>query len=30
MGSILVVWAVELMDHVGILNGAHSTALRHL
>jgi Na+-transporting NADH:ubiquinone oxidoreductase subunit NqrB len=29
MGSILVVWAVELMDHVGILHGAHSTALRH-
>jgi hypothetical protein len=30
MGSILVVWAIELMDHAGILPGAgHPTGLRH-
>ena len=30
MGSLLVVWAVELMDHAGILRGAgHRTGLRH-
>jgi hypothetical protein len=30
MGSILVVWAVELLDHLGILPGAgRPTALRH-
>jgi hypothetical protein len=30
MGSILIVWAVELMDHAGILPGAgHRTGLRY-
>jgi hypothetical protein len=30
MGSILIVWAVELMDHAGILPGAgHPTGLRY-
>jgi hypothetical protein len=30
MGSLLVVWAVELMDHAGILPGAGDrTGLRH-
>jgi hypothetical protein len=30
MGSILVVWAVELMDHAGILHGmGHPTGLTH-
>ena len=29
MGSILVIWAVEVMDHFGILHDAHSAALRH-
>ena len=29
MGSILVVWAVELMDHAGILPGGHQTGLRY-
>jgi hypothetical protein len=30
MGSLLVVWAVELMDHAGILPGASDrTGLRH-
>ena len=30
MGSILVVWAVELLDHAGILPGAgHRTGLRY-
>jgi hypothetical protein len=30
MGSILIVWAVELMDHAGILPGAgHWTGLRY-
>ena len=30
MGSLLVVWAVELMDHAGILPGTgHRTGLRH-
>jgi len=30
MGSILVVWAVELMDHVGVLRGAgHPTGPTH-
>jgi hypothetical protein len=29
MGSILVVWAVELMDHAGILPGGHRTELRY-
>ena len=30
MGSVLVVWAVELMDHAGILPGTgHRTGLRH-
>ena len=29
MGSILLVWAVELMDHAGILpGGGHPTGLR--
>jgi hypothetical protein len=31
MASILIVWAVELMDHAGILPGAgHRTGLRYL
>ena len=30
MGSILIVWAVELLDHAGILPGAgHRTGLRY-
>jgi hypothetical protein len=30
MGSILIVWAVELLDHAGILPGAgHQTGLRY-
>jgi hypothetical protein len=30
MGSILVVWAIELMDHAGILPGSgHRTGLRY-
>jgi hypothetical protein len=30
MGSILIVWTVELMDHAGILPGAgHRTGLRY-
>jgi hypothetical protein len=30
MGSILVVWAVELLDHAGILPGAgHRAGLRY-
>ena len=30
MGSILIVWAVELLDHAGILPGAgHRTTLRY-
>jgi hypothetical protein len=30
MGSILIVWAAELMDHAGILPGAgHRTGLRY-
>jgi hypothetical protein len=30
MGSILVVWAVELMDHAGVLPGAgHPTGVSH-
>jgi hypothetical protein len=30
MGSILIVWAIELMDHAGILPGAgHRTGLRY-
>ncbi|HSO53384.1 MAG TPA: hypothetical protein VL330_11665 [Actinomycetes bacterium] len=30
MASILIVWAVELMDHAGILPGAgHRTGLRY-
>jgi preprotein translocase subunit SecY len=30
MGSILVVWAAELMDHAGILPGAdHRSGLRY-
>ena len=30
MGSILIVWAVELLDHAGVLPGAgHRTGLRY-
>jgi hypothetical protein len=30
LGSILIVWAVELMDHAGVLPGAgHRTGLRY-
>jgi hypothetical protein len=30
MASILIVWAVELMDHAGVLPGAgYRTGLRH-
>jgi hypothetical protein len=29
MGSILVVWTVELLDHFGVLPAGHTIGLRH-